>query len=100
MFDKVDFVPRKFCFPVSELNVSSLSRAAIEAQCGGLNGHFLLLTDKFRKRHESVGQRVGTGFIASRNGLFRELNRGIEWIFSNDAVKIQKIRDDCLGAEE
>jgi hypothetical protein len=28
------------------------------------------------------------------------LNRGIEWIFSNDAVRIQKIRDDCLGAEE
>ena len=100
VFDKVDFVPRKFCFPVSELNVSSLSRAAIETRCGGLNGHFLLLTDKLRKRHESVGQRVGTGFIASKNGLFRELNRGIEWIFSNDAVKIQKIRDDCLGARE
>jgi glycerophosphoryl diester phosphodiesterase len=100
VFDRVDFVPRKFCFPVAELNVSGLSRAAIENQCGGLNGHFFLLTDKLRKRHESVGQRVGIGFIASRNSLFRELNRGIEWIFSNDALKIQKILDDCLGPRE
>ena len=35
-------------------------------------------------------------FPSSRNTLFRELNRGIEWIFSNDAVALQHIRDDYL----
>jgi glycerophosphoryl diester phosphodiesterase len=96
LFAKVDFVPRSFCFPVSQLNTSRLSRAALETRCGGLNGHFLLLTDKLKQQHELAGQRVGTGFISSKNCLFRELNRGIEWIFSNDAVKIQKIRDRYL----
>jgi glycerophosphoryl diester phosphodiesterase len=96
LFARVDFVPRKFCFPVAQLNSSRLSRAALETQCGGLNGHFLLLTDKLKKRHELAGQRIGTGFISSKNCLFRELNRGVEWIFSNDAVKIQKIRDQYL----
>jgi glycerophosphoryl diester phosphodiesterase len=96
LFAGVDFVPRNVCFPVAQLNTSRLSRAAIETQCGGLNGHFLLLTDKLKKRHELAGQRIGTGFISSKNCLFRELNRGVEWIFSNDAVKIQKIRDQYL----
>ena len=96
LFAKVDFVPRNFCFPVAQLNTSRLSRAAITTRCGGLNGHFLLLTDRLKQQHELLGQRVGTGFISSKNCLFRELNRGIEWIFSNDAVRIQKIRDRYL----
>ena len=96
LFARVDFVPRHFCFPVAQLNTSRLSAAAIETQCGGLTGHFLLLTNKLRKRHELAGQCIGTGFISSKNCLFRELNRGVEWIFSNDAVKIQKIRDHYL----
>ena len=37
-----------------------------------------------------------TGFISSKNCLFRELNRSVDWIFSNDAVKIQKIRNRYL----
>jgi glycerophosphoryl diester phosphodiesterase len=96
LFARVDFVPRKACVPVAQFNTARLSRAALETGCGGLTGHFLLLTDKLKQRHELAGQRVGTGFISSKNCLFRELNRGIEWIFSNDAVRIQKIRDRYL----
>lgn len=96
LFENVDFAARKFCFPVANLNVLSLSRVALERQYGGLNGHFFLLTDKLKKRHELAGQRIGTGFVGSGNSLFRELNRGVEWIFSKDAVKIQKIRDRYL----
>ena len=40
---------------------------------------------------------MGTGFIHSRNALFRELNRGIEWIFSNRAVHIQGIVDRYIN---
>ena len=93
LLSKVDFISGEYCFLVSELNVSRLSRAALEGNWGGLNGHFLLLTEKLKKRHEQAGQRIGTGFVSSKNCLFRELNRGIEWVFSNDAVKIQKILD-------
>jgi glycerophosphoryl diester phosphodiesterase len=96
LFEKVDFVQRKFCFVVSQLNVASLSKAAIEGRYGGLHGHFLLLNDRVKRRHELAGQRIGTGFISSENCLFRELNRGVEWIFSNDAVKVQEIRDRYL----
>lgn len=97
LFERVDFVSMDCCFPVSELNTARLSRAALAMGCGGLNGHFFLITDAVKRRHEAAGQRIGTGFIASRNCLFRELNRGVEWIFSNDAVKVQQIREHYLA---
>jgi glycerophosphoryl diester phosphodiesterase len=95
LFDMVDFLPPHACLPVAELNVDRLSKASLEAAYGGITGHFLLLNNKLKNLHETAGQRIGTGFVASRNCLFRELNRGVEWIFSNDAVKIQAILDHC-----
>ena len=100
LFEKVDFVEPRFCYPVSEFNAARLSKACIEGDFGGLTGHFLLLSNTLKRRHAAVGQRIGTGFISSRNCLFRELNRGIEWIFSNDAVKIQQILDRYLQPHE
>jgi glycerophosphoryl diester phosphodiesterase len=41
-------------------------------------------------------QKMGTGYIGSKNCLFRELNRGIEWIFSNNAADLQKIVQHLL----
>jgi glycerophosphoryl diester phosphodiesterase len=100
LFEQVDFVPRKYCFPVSELNAGRLSHTCIDLKFGGLTGHYLLLTNRLKQRHSLAGQRIGTGFISSKNCLFRELNRGIEWIFSNDAVKIQAIRDGHLDLRQ
>jgi len=97
LFALADFVPRRYCLPVSELAVGRLSAAAIAGGFGGLLGHFLLLNERVRRRHAEAGQRIGTGFVASKNCLFRELNRGVEWIFTNDAVKLQQIVDESLA---
>ncbi len=96
VFELVDFLPRQFCCPVAEENVAELTRACIDCGYGGLGGHFMLLDEGVRRQLERAGQPLGTGFVASRNCLFRELNRGVEWIFSNDAVRLQKIRDRYL----
>ena len=96
LFQRVDFLQAECFFPVAEVNVAAISRACLAAGYAGMSGHFLLLGNGLKQRHELAGQRIGTGFIASRNCLFRELNRGVEWIFSNDAVKIQRIRDHYL----
>lgn len=93
----VDFLPGRYCVLVAELNMPRLSRYSLERGLGGLAGHFLLLSDAVKQRHMAAGQHTGTGYISSRNCLFRELNRGIEWIFSNDAIKIQQIRDRQLA---
>jgi glycerophosphoryl diester phosphodiesterase len=48
------------------------------------------------KKHQTQNQRIGTGYIHSKNCLFRELNRGVEWIFSNHAVKLQSMCNSLL----
>lgn len=95
LLSRVAFVPRRYCYLVAELEVERLSRQCLELGCGGLAGHYLLLGNKVCERHRRAGQGIGTGFVASRACLYRELNRGVDWIFSNDAVKIQKICDEA-----
>lgn len=90
MFNMLHFVPRSACLPVAETNVSELSRCSVDNGYGGLTGHYLLLNDNIMILHASKGQKIGTGMIASENCLRREINRGVEWIFSNHAVELQK----------
>lgn len=60
---------------------------------GGLCAHYGLMRNSLIRRHKARGQKVGTAYPSSRNCLFRELNRGVDWIFSNDAGKLQGILD-------
>ncbi|WP_170287396.1 glycerophosphodiester phosphodiesterase [Halioglobus maricola] len=93
LFDLVSFCPPAALLPVAETNVAALSQISLERGYCGLAGHFLLLGRQVQQRHEAAGQRIGVGFPRSRNSLFRELGRPVEWIFSNDAVKLQSILD-------
>ncbi|MCG8610765.1 MAG: hypothetical protein MI864_09545 [Pseudomonadales bacterium] len=97
LFERVCFLDRKALLPVAELNFNALSLSALQNGYGGVTGHFLFLHQGILDKHRAASQSIGTGFIASKNGLFRELNRGVEWVFSNDAVKIQALRDQYLG---
>jgi len=96
LFDRVPFIAKRFCLPVAELNVAAMSRYALENGCAGLGGHYLLLNNALKQRHAEAGQKLGTGFPASRHCLFREINRGVEWVFSNHAVALQAVIDETL----
>ena len=56
---------------------------------GGLTGHFLFINFSMARQLKKSGYRVGTGQVASVNCMKRELNRGIDWIFTNHALKLQ-----------
>jgi glycerophosphoryl diester phosphodiesterase len=99
MFDLVTFVPSFSFIPIAELNLSEFSRLALQKGLGGVAGHYLLLNNAMLDRHRAQNQKVGTGYPASRNCLFRELNRGVDWIFSNDAVKLQRIVGGLIAAD-
>ncbi len=96
LFEHASFAPAACCLPVAETNVAQLSKLALARGYGGLTGHYLLLSERYRQRHTLAGQRLGTGHIGSRSTLYRELNRGVEWIFSNDAVAMQRLVDSLL----
>lgn len=91
LFDVFDTVPAPFCLPVATTNPGLLSAAALAKGYGGLTGHYLLIGPGRQAVHEKAGQKIGTGFIRSQNALWREVNRGVEWIFSNEAAKLRKL---------
>lgn len=72
------------------------SRWVLEHRWGGLATHYSMLRRALIRRHHNQGQCVGCAFPASRNSLFRELNRGVDFIFSNCAGRLQKLVADAL----
>ena len=97
MFDLIEFVPKSTFLPVASLNFSRLSKLAIRQNLGGVAGHYSLLTAARLKKHQKLQQKVGTGYVNSKNCLFRELNRNVEWVFSDNAVELQRVVNRLLS---
>ena len=94
--ETVTFVERASCLLVAIFNEQQLSRVALSGGFGGLGGHYLLITTKLVQQHLAAGQMVGTGYPDSRNCLFRELNRGVPWLFTNSPLELAEIREQVL----
>jgi glycerophosphoryl diester phosphodiesterase len=92
-----DFLPTSALLPIAQLEIERFSRIVQEKNYGGLLGHYAWLTNQVIERHHGLGQQVGTGFVNSLNCLYRELNREVEWIFSDCAVRLQKDLSKILG---
>ena len=95
MFGYFGFLPARAFIPIARLRIDRFSRMASTQGWGGIAGHYLLAGKKLIGRHHRRDQGVGTGFVDSRRCLFREVSRGVDWIFSNRAADIQAI---CKGA--
>lgn len=96
MFNVIECVPRTAFLPVAHFNFFQLSKLAIEQNYSGFAGHYVLLTRSRLIRHKAFMQNLATGYVNSKNCLFRELNRGVEWIFSDNAVELQKVVNQLL----
>jgi glycerophosphoryl diester phosphodiesterase len=85
------YIPREAFLAITTRLPYQFSTWVRQNGWGGLCGHYLLMTPAHIRAHRKLGQQVGTGYAASRNVLFREINRGIDWIFSNQAAEMQRI---------
>ena len=90
MFRHFDRFPTIYCLPIAQLNLRSISSLAIRNNYGGILGHYLMISRRYQHRHGRHDQKIGTGYAESANCLYRELNRGVEWIFSNHAADLQQ----------
>ena len=97
LFSYFGFLPPNAFVPIARIRMDRFSRMAATAGWGGIAGHYLLATNKLIGRHHGRGQRVGTGFVDSRRCLFREVVRGVDWIFSNRAAEMQAV---CNSAQD
>jgi glycerophosphoryl diester phosphodiesterase len=92
-------IPMKARIAIAQNWPGPPSRWVKRRQWGGLCGHYFLMRQRLVKAHHQNGQKVGTGYIQSRNCLFREINRGIDWIFSNTADHVQRILDETIDSQ-
>lgn len=99
VFKVFDMFPSETYLPIARVKAGRLSVLSLDHLYGGLTGHYMFISRAMIDRHHLVSQKVGTGFVHSRNSLFREINRGVDWIFSNRAVWLQKIVDDLIGCD-
>jgi glycerophosphoryl diester phosphodiesterase len=63
----------------------------MQAGYGGVAGHYALVSDTAIWRLHASGLKVGTGYPRSRSCLFREIRRGVDWIFSNHAAEVRQL---------
>lgn len=96
LFEPTGFAGYESCLLVAEFEVSAFSQQVIEHDYGGLCGHYLLLSSRLLDLLHARGQKLGTGFAASRQCFYRELNRNVDWIFTNRALKLKLIREQLL----
>jgi glycerophosphoryl diester phosphodiesterase len=98
MFAYLGFAPRRALLPIAWADVKTASRLALTRGYGGVCGHFLLLGDRTMARHQRRGQQVGCGMVNSARGLYREIHRGTDWIFSDRAATLATAcREDHHG---
>jgi len=93
IFDRLGIEPADVFIPIARFNARELSRQSIKKGYAGLSGHCLLVRRQHLDRHRHRGQKTGTGFINSTNCLFREVNRRVDWLFSDCAAKMQRVVD-------
>ena len=91
ILENINFLENTAKILVAEFNVNDLSRIALEKNYAGFAGHYMLIGRKVIRKHLKSGQNIGVGYPRSKNSLFRELNRSVEWIFSNDAIGLNRI---------
>lgn len=98
LFRDFEFLPASCFLPVAEWNIHKLSDLAYRHHWAGLTSHYLLLGQKLLNKHVHQRQSCGTGFINSKNLLYRELNRGVEWIFTDKALTVKSLLEKALNS--
>lgn len=93
LFDSLSCFPKSLMLlvPVHN-NVSQFCKLAIQKNYGGVLGHYFLMSNCKIKQLKLAQKIVGVGMVDSRQNLYRELNRGLDWVFSDNTALLS----DCL----
>ena len=98
MFGWLPGIPSVSTLGLARLNAGAISDEALASNRGGMAAQYLALTDAQVRRHHARNQRVGSGFPRSRSVLYREIRRGVDYVFTNQALQLERWRREALGA--
>ncbi len=90
-FDLVPSIQKSALLSIAETNTKSVLKWTHELSLGGYTGHYALINESLLKKLKDLNFKTGTGFINSKNLLFRELHREVDYLFSNNPLLVQKI---------
>ncbi len=90
LLNDFDPFPQECFLFVAETNIKEIAQLALQRPCAGVAGHFTLITNELHTRLVAQDKAAGVGYVDSLNSLYREMNRGFTWFFSNDPVKLYK----------
>lgn len=88
LFDHLPDLSPACWLPVAKLNAAQMSAFALAHRCAGVAGPFMRLGSRSIARHHRQQQMVGVGFPSTRALLHREVGRGVDWLFSNHALRL------------
>lgn len=88
IFSSLTQIPKESLLLVaSHNNVQEFCNLCIEENYGGVLGHYLMIHKKAINQLRATQKIVGVGLVDSKYSLYRELNRGLNWIFTDRAAK-------------
>jgi glycerophosphoryl diester phosphodiesterase len=97
MFGALPDIPAAATMGVSRMNTADISQEALGAQRAGFSGHYALVGTSRIAAHHAAGQMVGCGFPASKSVLYREIARGVDYVFTNAARQAEAWRREALA---
>jgi glycerophosphoryl diester phosphodiesterase len=99
IFHSLSQIPKSALLLVaSSHNIGAFCTLSLEENYGGVLGHYLLLRTKTINKLNAAQKIVGVGLVDSKYSLYRELNRGIHWLFTNCAADMQFLLHHIRGA--
>ncbi|MCH8537620.1 MAG: hypothetical protein LAT66_07590, partial [Alkalimonas sp.] len=75
---------------VALTNTKAIIKQNLELGHGAVAGSFALLTAALVEQLQHAGKAVGTGQINHPDIMNREAARGIDWIFTDQPLRLQK----------
>lgn len=87
----IDFCRKKTFISVARTNIKDIYNQTMEHNLGGLTGQYLLLSDTMHMNCANKLVKTGTGFPTNKNLFYREINRGIDWIYTNHPLKLSNL---------
>jgi glycerophosphoryl diester phosphodiesterase len=96
MFGWLPAIPPARTMGVARLNTGAIAAEALAAGRGGFSCHYALLDTATIAARHAAGGGVGVGFPCSRAVLHREIARGVDYIFTNRALELERWRQDAL----
>lgn len=86
VFDSLSQLPKQALLLVaSHNNVHRYCNLSLRENYGGVLGHYFLINNKTISRLKDAEKIIGVGMVDSKFSMYRELNRGINWLFTNRA---------------